>query len=465
MPARNQMLGSKWMPWVYVLFIVTQIVLVVALLQGALRDMATSREMSMRDELYGLQSRALTRAKGMEVLVEAMGPQVFEWTAVRDEPWMRNYWKQIELSGARDLYAAVIDESGSIVLHTDDQNVGQRLARGWYERRVSESRPDVVWAAASPLGGQRAAYDVMVPLTALSRPIGEYHEGIDPKWVESKIDLKQRPVSRGWLWVLISAVAVEAAACSALVYLARGHRRVWQAWKGESGQRARQMAKLGSGLAHEIRNPLHALRINLHVLRRAFGGHATLSDEQIAETISESNSAIDRLEQLMRDLLQLSDPSEGDASEINVVHEVQSAMGLLAEDLKRDQITIRYRPAADCISIAMDPVRLRQALFNLLAFAQQRAGKGGSIEVGIARREHGVEINICDSGPALTADQTERLFEPFQAPVESGTGLGLALAQMNVESVGGRASWQSTAIGGGCCRVWFPLAPTGKKGS
>ena len=104
------------------------------------------------------------------------------------------------------------------------------------------------------------------------------------------------------------------------------------------------LAKLGSGLAHEIRNPLHALRINLHVLRRAFGGHSTLSEEQLVATIRESNAAIDRLDLLMRDLLQLSDSSPGDASELNIVQEVQSALELLAENLKRDQISVRRIP-------------------------------------------------------------------------------------------------------------------------
>jgi signal transduction histidine kinase len=227
--------------------------------------------------------------------------------------------------------------------------------------------------------------------------------------------------------------------------------RMKDSWK-------QKLAKLGAGLAHEIRNPLHALRINLHVLRRAFGGHSTLSEDQLDATIRESNSAIDRLDLLMRDLLQLSEPSAGNASRVNILHEVQAALDLLAEDLRRDQISIHCRPTADNLSIAMDPVRLRQSLLSLLTFAQKRAGKGGSIEIGIARHEQGVEIKIRDSGPPLTAEQIEHLFEPFQAPVESGTGLGLALAHLNVESAGGCTSWDSGPAGSGCCRVWFPIA-------
>jgi signal transduction histidine kinase len=219
-----------------------------------------------------------------------------------------------------------------------------------------------------------------------------------------------------------------------------------------------QLVKLGAGLAHEIRNPLHALRINLHVLRRAFGGHAKLPEDQLIATIDESNGAIDRLEQLMRDLLQLSDSSTDGAAEVNLVQELQSALGLLAEELKRDQITVRCHQPADSVSILIDPSRLRQSLVSLLAFAKQRAGNGGSIEVGVERCKGGAEISIRDSGPAPTADQSEHMFEPFQATIESGTGLGLALVQRNVEGAGGRATWDRAAGEKSCCRIWFPLA-------
>ena len=260
------------------------------------------------------------------------------------------------------------------------------------------------------------------------------------------------------MWALTCTIGLNLATGVAMVHLAREHRRLWRIWDGENRMRAAQLVKLGSGLAHEIRNPLHALRINLHVLRRAFGGRATLPEDQLIATISESNSAIDRLDQLMRDLLQLSDSNTDGAAEVNLVQELQSALGLLAEDLKRDQITVHCNHSADSVPIMIDPGRLRQSLLNLLAFAKQRAGKGGSIEVGVERRKGGAEISIRDSGPTLTADQSDHVFEPFQASVDSGTGLGLALVQRNVEGAGGRATWDGTARKGGCCRVWFPLA-------
>ena len=87
-------------------------------------------------------------------------------------------------------------------------------------------------------------------------------------------------------------------------FLARGQGRMWRVLRGQTRQRSRELSQIGSGLAHEIRNPLHALRINLHTLRRSFSSRNPLPEDQLIDTIEESASAIDRLDELMRDLVQ-----------------------------------------------------------------------------------------------------------------------------------------------------------------
>jgi signal transduction histidine kinase len=110
--------------------------------------------------------------------------------------------------------------------------------------------------------------------------------------------------------------------------------------------------------------------------------------------------------------------------------------------------------------VAIDPARLRQVLHNLLTFAQHRAGKSGTIHLEVAEGEGGVEIAVDDSGPALSDEVRRRLFEPFQAPGETGSGLGLALVQTYIEEAGGRVVWQRYAPHGERCRLWLPLAPS-----
>jgi signal transduction histidine kinase len=222
-------------------------------------------------------------------------------------------------------------------------------------------------------------------------------------------------------------------------------------------ERARELAQLGAGLAHEIRNPLHALRINLHTLRRSFTGRSPLPQDQLIATIQESDASIDRIDELMRDLLQFVDPGPGEPVGVDLVHEVQAALNVVSDDMRREQIALSTLQLRKVPMLAIDPIRLRQALVNLLTFARHRAGSGGSIDVRVERGEGGMEIAIGDSGPALGEEQQIRLFEPFQAPAETGSGMGLALAQAYVEESGGRVEWVSDSGRGGYCRLWFPI--------
>src|SRR5207253_10481430 len=105
-------------------------------------------------------------------------------------------------------------------------------------------------------------------------------------------------------------------AAAALLFLGRRERLLKSSLSSGGRERARELAQLGAGLAHEIRNPLHALRINLHTLRRALTGRSPLASEDVVATIRESDASIDRLDVLMRDLLQFSDPHRGEAVEV-----------------------------------------------------------------------------------------------------------------------------------------------------
>jgi C4-dicarboxylate-specific signal transduction histidine kinase len=178
----------------------------------------------------------------------------------------------------------------------------------------------------------------------------------------------------------------------------------------------------------------------------------------------------------MRDLLQFSDPHRGEAVEIDLVHEVQATLDLLAEDLRREDIEVNVDLPAAPAQVGIDPTRLRQLLLNLLTFAQHRAGKNGIINVELAPCGAGVELMVGNSGPLLGAEQQAKAFEPFQAPAETGSGLGLALVQVHVEEAGGRVGWDGP---NGCIdqfgrdgetpssnriRIWLPLVNNAQKG-
>lgn len=456
-------LRFQWTPWAYALVCAPLVLLAVELLRGAVHEIHTAEFQTLRGELQEMRTEAMRRAKGLEVLLESHPTDEEPWDELRKEPWLTEYWSGIKLK-PHELYAAVVDEAGKIVMHTTPGTAGQRLERGWYDRRVTEAGHDMVWAERSALAGEQPVYAVTVPISVAGRSVGEYHEGLDASWLDGRVGGARRVAARRWLWVLLVMGAVDAAAAGSLFYLGRRQTRLGRLLRGESRERAREMSQLGAGLAHEIRNPLHALRINLHTLKRSFGSRAPLAQDQIIDTIDDSNSAIDRLDTLMRDLLQFCDRTGGAIVDVDVVREVRTTLSLLAEDLRKEQIEVRSDLPSEAAPVAIDVLRLRQLLLNMLTFAQNRAGKNGTIDVHVVRAAGGVEIAVSDSGPALAAEQCQRLFEPFQAPAETGSGLGLALVNVYVKEAGGRTSWNGGGPASGRLRVWLPLTRSGSKG-
>jgi signal transduction histidine kinase len=110
------------------------------------------------------------------------------------------------------------------------------------------------------------------------------------------------------------------------------------------------------------------------------------------------------------------------------------------------------------VVVSLDPVRLRQIILNLLTFAQHNTGHDGTIEVQVSSSGPHAEIVVADGGATLTEDQQTHLFEPFQAPSPTGSGLGLALVKTFAEAVGGAVSCERRDPTGNRIRVWLPLA-------
>jgi signal transduction histidine kinase len=463
MPSREKS-SPKWAVVAYTLACAPLILLLLICLWGAYRDVQAIRTAALHREVDKLRSQAVRRAGRLEVLVEVHEAGDREWEALRNEPWLRACWSALNVQNGEQVYSAVVDESGTIVLHTDAAQVGKQLGREWYEHRIPEAGSDTVRLEGGPLAGEASTFNVTVPLTVAGRWIGDYHEGLDATQFDQQVTVQQRAVLAQWLWVLALAAIVDAAAVWGLMHLARRQRGLLSSMRKGLRQRAREMTQLGSGLAHEIRNPLHALRINVHTLRRAFSGRSPLSEEQLGATVRDSDAAIDYLDGLMHDLLQFADPRAGQKVRLDLSREVQATLNLLTEDFRRDQIEVRTQFTSEPATVAVDPARLRQVILNVLTFAQHRAGKAGVIHVELALRGKRAEIAITDNGPALPDDQRARLFEPFQAPVETGSGLGLALVQAYVEEAGGGVACEPRAPAGNRLSLWLPLVDSAKKG-
>jgi len=212
-------------------------------------------------------------------------------------------------------------------------------------------------------------------------------------------------------------------------------------------------------LAHEIRNPLAALRFQLHSLRRNAADAA-----RVGSTADTIDAELMRIQQLVHNYLA---HERAQSPQIDKIDLNQAARGLhtLMDELLRESGTrLAMQEHAGRVVAACDPHGLRQVLMNLIINAQQAMGHGGTITVSVGREEAFGTIAVSDTGPGIPPEMLDRLFKPFATSKQDGSGIGLALVKRFVDNFGGTISVESEPGRGASFKLKLPLAEPAKAG-
>ena len=201
-------------------------------------------------------------------------------------------------------------------------------------------------------------------------------------------------------------------------------------------ERLRAFREVARRVAHEIKNPLTAMRIAVDQVRRSGAQTAVAVDVLSAET--------DRLDRLAKEFAEFGRLPEGPKSEVDMVD--------LLVDLGKSAVppeiavTVRANGAPCTILGQYDP--LRRAFANLLRNAAEAMGGRGPIDVEVARDGQGLVVTIADHGPGIPEELRPRVFEPYFTTKRDGTGLGLALVRQTIEAHHGTIQVSETTGGG-----------------
>ncbi|HEY9509349.1 MAG TPA: histidine kinase dimerization/phospho-acceptor domain-containing protein, partial [Verrucomicrobiae bacterium] len=198
-------------------------------------------------------------------------------------------------------------------------------------------------------------------------------------------------------------------------------------------ERQEKLASLGvlaTGIAHEIRNPLTAIKVRLFTLKSS---HATGSSER--EDLEVIRDEIDRLERIVRDFLQFARPAEPELKVLPVEKLLRAAYDLLQSPLAEKGIELKLELETNDL-ISVDPDKLKQVLINFIQNGADSMEAGGVVMLRSRADEqmlkgkltHVVVIEIADRGKGIPPEVQKRLFDPFFTTKEKGTGLGLPIA-------------------------------------
>ena len=213
-------------------------------------------------------------------------------------------------------------------------------------------------------------------------------------------------------------------------------------------ERQEKLASLGTlaaGVAHEIRNPLTAINVRLHSLKRTLVPGS--SEHEDATVIDQE---IQRLDRIVRDVLHFARPAEPRPVTITAGSLFSRVRDLLDSQLEKASIRLNLASSPP-LRIRVDPQQIEQVLINLIQNAAESIGRDGTITLRarstlMPLAGHAtpvVILEVIDTGKGIPLKVQERLFDPFFTTKEAGTGLGLSIAARIVEKHGGALQYQT----------------------
>ena len=221
-----------------------------------------------------------------------------------------------------------------------------------------------------------------------------------------------------------------------------------------AAERHALLGRMATSLAHEVRNPVAAIRLHAQLLEWAGPEEAALSRQLI-------ESEAGRIEALVAQWLNHAKPAPPRLAEVDVAEALRQALRLLEPQARHAGVVIDGAAAEDAapVVILADRHRLQQVFGNLLLNAVQAMPSGGRVTLRVQDAGTRVAVLVEDDGAGFSASALARLGEPFYSEKEGGMGLGLAVAKDICEAHGGGLSVESCDGGGARVRAEFAKTP------
>lgn len=232
-------------------------------------------------------------------------------------------------------------------------------------------------------------------------------------------------------------------------------RRELEQYHEQQMMRAEKMVSLGqlaSSIAHEIKNPLAGISGAMQVLASEFS-----PEHPDQEIIKEIRGQVDRLNQVVQNLLDFAKPSQPRFVEADI-HEILSrALFLMKQQARELGIEIKEDFSSGLPPLWVDERQIQQVFLNIGLNALQAMGRGGKLTIRTSSPgTDAVEVDFEDTGPGISPEHIGTVFQPFFTTKPKGTGLGLAIVQRILREHGGEVRLRSEPGKGTCFTLSFP---------
>jgi signal transduction histidine kinase len=207
------------------------------------------------------------------------------------------------------------------------------------------------------------------------------------------------------------------------------------------------MQTMSAGLAHEVRNPLNAAKLQLELLERRLRRQS--DDARLTEPTELAQKEIERLTNLLNEFLVFARPPELHAQEHDVVAIVRHVIDLERVAAERHGTTLHLTADPAVLNAAVDAAKLHQLVLNLVRNACEAVPVGGNVRVSVnvGLEDARFRIRVQDDGPGIPEKVRSRIYEPFFSTKEGGTGLGMSIVHSLVSLHGGSIELETGSTG------------------
>jgi signal transduction histidine kinase len=224
-------------------------------------------------------------------------------------------------------------------------------------------------------------------------------------------------------------------------------------------QRNLEISQLAGGLAHEIRNPLSTLSLNLDLLAEDFQNPESARDRRVLGRVGRLRDEVRRLNDILDNFLRF--------ARIQDLRLAPTDLNLLIDELcdfyepqaTTQGIVVRVSAARDLPRVIVDADLFKQALLNLMFNAEHALlPEGGELMLSTRREGKRAVLDVTDTGSGMSEEVRARVFDAFYSTRKGGTGLGLPIARKIIEACGGTISVRSEIGKGSQFTIRLPLA-------
>ena len=215
----------------------------------------------------------------------------------------------------------------------------------------------------------------------------------------------------------------------------------------DSSTRLARLGTLISGMAHQLRSPLHGMNLRLELLRESRG-------EGVDRHVDKLRQDVERLDQAIEAILRFTRPAD-----LKLVDfDVNELIAELGAQVKNDRISIQSQLAPGLAPVRADRAMISEALANVITNAVQAMPHGGTLTLASKPNGANVEVEVADEGVGIAKEKLDRIFDLYYTTKPGGSGLGLPFAMRAIELNHGKIELKSEPGRGTVCTIALPIA-------